>query len=232
MQMKERPILAPLMKTPLFEGIEAQALTALLETLNPRAKRYGAEEMVVNAGDGFDGMGVVLSGELLLTKDSVGGERSILNLLRPGEMFGEMVSFLDVKKWPATVTARVESDVLFISPERVLLCRDTLAPAQRQFIENMMRLMARKALGLNRKVEYLCIRTLRGKLAAYLLEQQRLAGTSIFTVPMNRDALADYFNAARPSLSRELSHMKRDGLIDFHKSAFKILDEVRLRASI
>lgn len=48
-------------------------------------------------------------------------------------------------------------------------------------------------------------------------------------MPMNRQELAEFLNVKRPSLSRELSNMQRDGIIDVYRSSVKILDMERLR---
>jgi CRP-like cAMP-binding protein len=86
----------------------------------------------------------------------------------------------------------------------------------------MLGIVSDKALLLNRKVEYLTLKSLREKIAAYLLEQSKKTGTTTFMLPFTRHELADYLNVARPSLSRELGRMKAEGLIDFHGASVKI----------
>jgi CRP-like cAMP-binding protein len=155
-----------------------------------------------------------------------------MTVLKKGEMFGEMVSFSDKKVWPATVTAQSECEVIFVSPEKVISQCEKMCHYHQKLIDNMLKIMSKKALMLNRKVEYLSIRSLRGKLCAYLIEQHRQQGLSIFSLPLNRDELADFFNVARPSISRELSKMKDEGLIDFHKASFKLIDIEKMKTSI
>ncbi|HAS74537.1 MAG TPA: transcriptional regulator, partial [Clostridiales bacterium UBA8960] len=138
----------------------------------------------------------------------------------------------DKKVWPVTVTSQSDSQVIFISPEQLISRCDKLCASHQKLIENMLFIMSKKALMLSRKVDYLSIRSLRGKLCAYLIEQWKMQGTQIFSLPMNRDELADFFNVARPSISRELSKMKEDHLIDFHKASFKIIDVDRMKEEI
>ena len=95
---------------------------------------------------------------------------------------------------------------------------------------NMLNIISNKALILNRKVEYLSIRSIRGKIIHYLLEQYKHKGKNNFTLPLNRTELADFLNIPRPSLSREMCRMRDEGLIDFHRSSIKINNVENLKA--
>jgi CRP-like cAMP-binding protein len=68
-----------------------------------------------------------------------------------------------------------------------------------------------------------------GRIAVYLLSLQQSSKRMVFDLPMNRQELAEFLNVKRPSLSRELSNMQRDGIIDVYRSSVKILDMERLR---
>ena len=228
----ERNVLEALSVSPLFRDIMHEDINAMLHCLNPRLQRYKKGATIANFGDVFFGIGIVVEGEIVIAKESIAGNRTIMTVLKKGEMFGEMVSFSDKKVWPATVTAQSDCEVIFVSPEKVISQCDKMCHYHQKLIDNILRIMSKKALMLNRKVEYLSIRSLRGKLCAYLIEQSRQQEAKVFNLPMNRDELADFFNVARPSISRELSKMKDEGLIDFHKASFKILDQEKMILNI
>lgn len=219
-------------KSALFRGIEASTIGNMISCFAPVRLKYQKNEQIVGAGEPYTGIGIVIEGEVLVTKESIAGNRTIMSVLKKGDMFGEMVSFTEVKKWPATVTAQSDCEVIFIKPEMVLNQCKNVCEGHRQMIENLMKVMAKKALMLNKKLEYLSIRSLRGRLSAYLLEQYASKKEVMFLLPMNRDELADFFNVTRPSLSRELSRMKTEKIIDFHKSSFKILDLGALKEAL
>ena len=88
----------------------------------------------------------------------------------------------------------------------------------------MLKVVSNRALMLNKKLEYLSIKSLRGKISTYLLEEQKKEGNTTFQLNLNRNELADFINVSRPSLSRELGKMRDEGLIDFHSTAIKIND--------
>ncbi len=229
METIKQNLIVILKQVSLFKGIEEGDLYNMIDCLNPRLYDYQKGQTIATIGDPFTGIGIVLEGEVIVAKENIAGNRMIMTVLKSGDMFGEMISFSRQTTWIAAVSAQSESKVVFISPEKVISQCDKMCSGHKKLIENMLSIMARKALLLNRKVEYLTIKSLRGKLCAYLLETQRKANESFFELSMNRDEMADFFNVARPSISRELGKMRDDGLIDFHKSTFKIKDVKAMR---
>jgi Mn-dependent DtxR family transcriptional regulator len=65
---------------------------------------------------------------------------------------------------------------------------------------------------------------MRGKISTYLLEQYKRTGKATFIIPLRRNELADFLNVSRPSLSREMSRLMEEGIIDYHRASIKIKD--------
>jgi CRP-like cAMP-binding protein len=93
----------------------------------------------------------------------------------------------------------------------------------------MLGILSRKAITLSRQLEFLSIRSMRGRIAAFLLEQHKKSGRATFMLDMNRNELADFLNVARPSLSREMCRMRNEGILDFHRSSMQIRDMAALK---
>lgn len=214
---------------PLFAGINPEELQIMLACLNPVVRSYRKNECLTVAGEKFLGVGVVLEGRAIVTKENAAGNRVIISTLQAGDVFGEMVAFSREKVWPATVFAQQNSEVFFLPPEKIVGNCPRQCLSHRLLITNMLRILSEKALMLKRKVEYLSIKSLRGKIATVLLEQAKKVGAATFMLPYNRNEMADFLNVARPSLSRELGKMKAEGLIDFHGASVKIIDAEALR---
>lgn len=221
-----------LLKVDLFGTIDIEALRDMLTCLKPKTQCYDKNEVIAIAGEPFKGVGIVLTGEVLITKDNAAGNRVVMAKLGPGNIFGEMIAFTPVRKWPATVQALEESCIMFLEPDTIVGTCERGCSSHRQLVYNMLKIVSQKALVLNRKVEYLAIKGMREKIATYLLEQYHNCGKMTFMVPLNRNELADFLNVSRPSMSREISRMKDEGLIDFYKSSFKIINLVLLKECI
>lgn len=211
-----------LMRTPLFQGICKEELAAFLVCLNPRIQEYGKGEYVALEGEALAGVGCVLSGEVSIMKENAAGDRIIMAVARPGSLFGEMAAWSSRRLWPASVQALEPTAVMFLPPDKIAGSCAKTCRWHAAIIENMLKILAEKALMLNKKVEYLAMKSMRGKLAAYFLEQARHTGSVTFSMPMNRNELADYLGVSRPSMSREMGRMRDEGIIDFHMATVKI----------
>jgi CRP-like cAMP-binding protein len=119
-----------------------------------------------------------------------------------------------------------------MSPQKILGYCDGKCPWHRQLVLNMLKILSEKALILNKKLEYVSIKSMREKLGTYFLDQYRRNKSLTFMLPLNRNELADFLNVSRPSMSREMSRMKDDGIIDFHMSTVRILDFEALKNMI
>lgn len=124
------------------------------------------------------------------------------------------------------VVAAEESQVLFLNVERVLqVCPHTCAHHSK-LIRNLLLLSAQKNLNLSRKIFHTASKTIRGRLLSYLSYQARRSGSPSFTVPFNRQQLADYLNVERSALSNELSKMQRDGLLLVERNRFTLTSDL------
>lgn len=225
--MKEKWI-KNLEQSKLFTGITLKETESMLGCLMPRVNTYKKGEFAGHMGETIDGVGILVEGSLSILKENMDGARVIIDIIKPGDLFGEIVVFTEKKFWPATVLANSDSVVLFISPDKFTGgCKNACSFHQRLML-NMLSIISEKALSLNKKVEYLSIKGMRQKLSTYFWEEYKKQGKYIFVLPMKRNELADFLNVSRPSMSREMCRMRDDGLIDFHMSTIKILNPERL----
>lgn len=210
--------------TSLFQGIEVKEITAMLNCLKPRLCSYNKNDYIVSGGEIYENVGIILKGAATVSKENAAGNRIVMTLLKQGDLFGEIIVFSSQMTWPATVQAQENCDVLFLPRGKIVGDCERICPSHRLLIQNFLKILSEKALLLNQKVEYLTIKSMRGKISTYLLEQSQKSGKTTFSLPLNRNELSDFFNVSRPSMSREMCKMRAEGVIDFHLTTFKILD--------
>lgn len=219
-----------LTKCALFEGIRPEDLNIVLSCLNPKVSGYDKNETLTVTGERLSGLGIVLSGEVVVAKENAAGTRVIMAFNGPGEMFGEIAAFSDDAVWPASVVARRACTVMLLPAGKIVGNCERSCGSHKLLISNMLSIVSNKALMLTRKVEYLAIRSLRAKISTFLLEQFKRTGKETFMLPLKRNELADFLNVSRPSLSREMSRMRDEGVIDFHRDSIKIIQVDALRS--
>lgn len=219
-------------KVSLFEGIERTDLMTMLSCLEPKLSLFQKNDFVAIAGEKFESIGILLEGEAVIIKENAAGSRVVMDILQPGNIFGEAVVFVEDPVWPGSVVAQEACKILFIPRQKIIGQCHKMCSWHREIIRNMLKILSEKAMLLNKKVEYLTIKSMRGKIAAYLLEQYRKNGKATFELPLNRNEMADFLNVSRPSMSREMSRMKNEGIFDFHLSTFRIKDLEALKRMV
>ncbi len=208
----------------LFDNFEPEELYMLLKCLNFKVSSFSRNDIIKMAGDPFEGAGVVVEGQVSVVRENAAGERIIFSILKQGELFGEMAAFSGSGKWPATIVAQTDCIVMYVPSDKLVGQCAASCTGHRKLIMNMLGILSRKAITLSRQLEFLSIRSMRARVAAFLLEQYKKSGQSTFMMDMNRNELADFLNVARPSLSREMCRMRDEGILDFHRSSVQIKD--------
>lgn len=217
-------------KCALFNGIEETEIGQILKCLQYRIIEYKKNEYTALLDDKVNGVAILLDGEAAVVKESLNGNRTRMNIFHAGEMFGETISLSKEEKWPASVQALTDCTVLYIHLEKILDFCDNICLQHKTLLANLVRMVSQKAYNLSRKVEYLQLKSITGKLSKYLLEQCMTQGKMTFTLPLNREELAEFLNVSRPSMSRELGKMRDEGIIEFYKESVRIVDAAKLES--
>ena len=208
--------------TGLFFGLSDQEIIGLLPCFKANEVSYGKGDVMFQAGDSQSAIGIVVEGEVHIQKEDYAGNRLLINIVTAGNMFGEVSAFANTGRWANTVIAGLDSTIVFIQIEHISKPCSNICQAHRFLIENMLKIVAQKALIMNSRINYLKLKGMREKLATFLLEQSFRSGKHTFDIQMNRESLADFLNVSRPSMSRELGRLRNEGVIDFYKSSFVI----------
>lgn len=206
----------------LFDGVKEEEISAMLSCLNARMITVSKDEYVFMEGEPAKYVGIILSGEVQIVKNDFFGNRSIVTSIAPSELFGESFACADVKVLPVSAVASKESEILLIDCKRIITTCSRTCEFHNRIIYNLLRIVANKNLVFNKKVEIISKRTTREKLMAYLLVQAKLHDSNNFTIPFDRQALADYLCVERSAMSAELSRMRQEGLVDYKRSWFKV----------
>ena len=211
-----------LMKHPLFVGIDEQDINHILSCMNSRQQKFAKGGFIFLAEESYPKLGILMSGRAQVIKENIFGDKMIIGNVEQGNLFGETYACMGLSKIPVSVEAVEDSKVLLLDINRMLnTCSNTCTFHQR-LIGNLLNIIATKNMLLNRKMSYITHKTIRGRLLAYFEDQAENAGSETFEIPFNRNELADYLCVDRSAMSRELGRMKKEGLLDFSRKAFRL----------
>ena len=215
---------------PLFQGLEREEISEVLQKFHGLIKHFSKSDYIYLAGDCVENLCVVLDGTVQMIKEDIWGEKSIIANLGAGSVFAE--NFLGKLGDRSVVSYFVASDseVLMLPLGRSLFDVNTNSKASQRLMCNIVSILADNNTRLIEKTEILCKKTLRSKILAYLEQEARNKQSHQFTIPFNRTDLANYLDADRSALTRELARMKDEGIIDYTKNTFTLLKSTQSEA--
>ncbi len=215
--------LSLLRKSRLFEGFSDREIVHALGCLGARERTYHRGEYLLLAGSPAGETGLVLSGSALVLKEDYWGNRSVLSILGPGELL--VAAFAGGSDQPLAVSVQAEEDTeaLLLSTGGLLGRRAGRCALKARLMRTMLDILLAENRRLLSKIEDSTQRTTREKLMSYLSRQALAAGSARFTIPFNRQALADYLGVDRSALSREMTRMAGEGLIAYERNEFHLL---------
>lgn len=211
-----------LSKCPLFDGIEPLDLYSLITCLDGKTIDVSKDSPIFFEGSPTRFMGVLLFGSAQVVREDYYGNRSIMTILKPGELFAETFSFAGLETMPVSVIATTDSKVLLLDCKRVLTSCPNSCHFHNLLMKNLLQEMAQKNLSLSQKIRYMSEKSTKDKLMAYLLDQAKHHQSTEFVIPFDRQALADYLGVERSAMSAEISKLKKSGQIDTKGSWFRI----------
>lgn len=205
---------------PLFAGFTPQEIAALLPRLQVSERLYDRGEFLLLSGQPVSGFGIVLEGSLHVLTEDFWGRRSILGSIGPGELFGEAFVCAGIPELPVSVMADSRALVAWIGSGGLDQLRHQPSSEGQRLMDNLLRILAGKNRMLTQKIGHMSKNSTREKLLSYLSAEARRAGSDRFTIPFDRQQLADYLGVERSAMSAVLSSMRREGLVDYHKNSF------------
>ncbi len=209
--------------TPLFRGIPDAQVSQVLRELSGEEKAYRKGETIYQAGDRISSIGIVHTGKVRIENNDLWGNCSVLDLLETGQVFAETYACVPGEPMMVSVIAAEDTSVLFLDIHPLLGQTVPASPALGRLMQNLLLITAQKNLALSRRIFHTSAKTIRGRLLSFLSHYAAQAGSQEFTIPFNRQQLADYLSVDRSALSNELSKMQKEGLLTVQRNHFTVL---------
>ena len=213
-----------LTNTLLFRQMTDQEVRDALHSLQARERSFKKDQIILHAGDRMDRMGLVLTGSVTIESNDLWGNRTILSLVESGQFFAETYALLPDEVLLVDVRANEDSRILFLTTGSLF----RIAPAstwKEKLTENLLLISAHKNLALSGRSFHTSPKSARGRILSYLNTIALQKHSSEFDIPFDRQQLADYLNLERTNMSKELTRMKNDGIIECRKNHFRLVHD-------
>ncbi len=221
---------ALLKRVQLFSSLSEPEFAFLVSHLVQR--KYSAGETVFSEGDPCAGLFVVQSGNVRIFKSSAGGREQVLSIDGPGSSIAELPVF-DGGSYPASAQAVNDSTLLFFSRDDF----QKLCLQHPQVALKVLRVIGGRLRRLVGIIEELSFTTVRHRLIALLVrlgksEGTRSGDTITLTIPANNSELAAQIGTVRELVSRNLSRLQSEGLIEVENRNLTIKSLKKLEAEL
>ena len=195
----------------IFYGIEDNDVKKMLSCFQSKKITYKKDTTIVSNLANTNIVGIILNGTANLIRNDYNGNRTIIEKLEEGSIFGEVFSSYSNE---LSVIATSECEVITFDYDHVIKRCKKSCPYHNTLIDNMLQLLANKIVIMNNRIDVLTKKTIREKLLEYfsILQKQKLSKK--FDLDLNYTELADYFGVDRSALMREIKNLKEEGFIE------------------
>ena len=212
-----------LQQAQVFKGLTIDEIETILATVPYKVRKFRAGSLIAQQRDQVNSFIIVMSG---LVKgemvDFAGRVIKIEDIPASGALASAFI-FGNRNRFPVNVIAQSDGELLVIEKNAFL----SLLMRNDRILTNFLDLISNRSQFLSEKIKFLNFKTIKGKLAHYILQSAGSSGNSV-TFGMTQSELADYFGVARPSIARALGDMEEEGIIEASGKHIKIVNRKKL----
>lgn len=212
-----------LKKCPLFRNVREADYIKIINCLGGHAVKYQKDQMILEKGEASRYICVVLSGSVQVVRDYSNGRRVIISRISPSGIVGEAVAITENAYVPVDVIAETDCEILLIDGIRVMNPCHKNCHFHINLIKNLLDELAIKNIWLTQRIEITSRKTTRDKLMAFLNMVAKDHGGNEFTIPFDRQELADFLGVERSAMSAEISRLRAEGILESNRNHFRLL---------
>lgn len=214
--------LSVLKKCDLFRGLSDEEILSSMHCIGAETETRGKNEYILRAGDKTSAIGLLVSGEALVIQEDLWGNRNVITKLVPGDFFAEPFAVIPDAVLSMSVVATEPCRIIKMDSTRLLTVCSSACGCHNRLIHNLVTAFARKALVFNDKITHMSKRKTRDKLLSYLSAESFRQNSLSFTIPFDRQQLADFLCVERAAMSVELSKLQKEGMLKTDHSHFEL----------
>ena len=210
-----------LTKCILFSDLSKEELSYALQFFSATEKFYEKGDFLNRVTAPLKSFGLVLSGSIQVYMDDIDGNQMIMANVGEGDTFGESLCFLQ-REAPVYICSLTDSAILWMNTDRIKNPDAHFTYRDIVLANRFTAMLANRTLAMNDRIQILSKLSIRDKLITFFSQYSNRYGSQEFEIPFDRNDMATYLGVNRSALSRELAHMREEGIINFHKNEFII----------
>ena len=204
-------IIELLLCTELFKSFDHNEVIKWLKENTCKISFYNKNEIIHIQNEKCNFMDIIIEGKLSVQKIDESGNILTIASFSSNSMIGGNLLFSKNNTYPMTIICNFPCTVFHFSKNLVL----QLCQTNKYFLSTFLSSLSDKTLLITDKLNSLTMKTIRERIVDYLIYEYHKQQSTIIKLETSKKELAEKFGIQRPSLSRELNKMRKNGLIDF-----------------
>ena len=211
--------------SPLFTGLNVQEITLLINKVLHQVRHFSNDEVLAFSGDRIEKAMILLEGKLKGEMVDYAGNSLKIEEIEPPQMVAPAFLYGPQSFFPVNLSALSSGKLLIIYKNDFT----QLLSSDLRILNNYLNIVSGKAQFFSRKISFLSFKTIREKIASFLLQNIK-SGNSILILNQSQKGLAEMFGVARPSLARTISQMEEDNIIRWERNQVIIINYQSLQS--
>lgn len=205
--------------SPLFKGLETEDINSLINSSSHQIKQFSNKEVLAYAGEKVEKAMILLEGKLQGEMIDFAGNSLKIEEMEPPQMVAAAFLYGPQSVFPVNLSAISEGKMLIIYKNDFT----QLLSADQRVLSNYLNIISGKAQFLSQKITFLSFKTIKEKIAYYLLQNFK-TGNQVVIINQSQKGLAEMLGVARPSLARTISEMESEQLIKWERNQVEIVN--------
>jgi CRP-like cAMP-binding protein len=213
----------------LFKGIDNADCRRMIGCFNSDIRKYKSGSHIAEFPGNIDRIGIILSGTASMVRYDANGVRTIMETLSEQSIFGAFFTFLPSMRSLIEIVSDTDCEVMYLKRSEITKRCENACQCHSKVVENLLELMSEKAISLSERIEVLSQRSIQDKLISCLqiIEEKTPEGKTP-QLPFTTTALSDYLCVNRSALQREITKLKKSGVLTITKRKFRLVRPLEL----
>jgi len=212
-------------KVSVFNTLEYEDMLEIARMIGHREYKKG--EFLCHEGDKTSMLFVVNSGKVKLSKFNVEGKEQILNIISDGEIFGEYYLFMDFEPYNFSAIALTDVKICTLVKQDM----DYILLKYPKISHKILQEVSKKMIGAENLAQNLSTINTDSKVHYVLKEIAQKYGTEHekkirLELPITREEMANYAGVTRETMSRKLSALEQEGIIETVGNKIIIINDI------
>ncbi|MDR1067916.1 MAG: Crp/Fnr family transcriptional regulator [Clostridiales Family XIII bacterium] len=206
----------------LFKDFTDEEILHITRSVNMWRQRFGKNEFLTHQGQSVRNIGILTAGNLVEEKYHFDGRKQIIRVLTPHFIVKLESVTSSIRTSPTSIIANQAGSVLWMGYDDLIRSGPSSPKMAAKLSAHIARIISDESIKLMYKSDILSIRTVRGRVLAYLSIVSERRSDQTVSIGMNQEEFAHYLCVDRTSLSHELNLMRKEGVIDFKGKTYTI----------